>query len=285
VGGFWLATRAIRPIEDISSTAMKIAEGDLSLRINTANTDNELGRLAQVLNSTFTRLEAAFAQQARFTSDASHELRTPLAVIITQMQQALSRERTVDEYRNTLAASLRAAQRMRGLTESLLQLARLDAGLDGQRKEKVDLNLVVRDAVDLIQPLAVQGEITIQQGTGEAIMVLGDAGQLGQVVTNLLSNAIQFNRKGGWIKVEVARREGFAELRVSDNGEGIAEHDLPHVCERFYVADKSRSRLQNRTGLGLSICKAIVEAHKGTLEVTGKLGEGTTVLVKLPIVP
>src|SRR5205823_12651972 len=122
------ASRAIRPIDEISGTALKIAGGDLSQRIDAADTGSELGRLASVLNSTFARLEAAFAHQARFTSDASHELRTPLSVILSQTQTALSRERSEPEYREALEACQRAANRMRRLTESLLELARLDAG-------------------------------------------------------------------------------------------------------------------------------------------------------------
>ena len=138
-GGWWVATRAIRPIEAISATAVKIAGGDLSQRINAADTDSELGRLAGVLNSTFARLEAAFAQQARFTSDASHELRTPVSVILSQTQTALSRERTSPEYREALEACQRAARRMKTLTESLLELARLDAGQEPMKRERFDL--------------------------------------------------------------------------------------------------------------------------------------------------
>src|SRR5204863_3265733 len=134
-GGWWIATRAIQPIADISATATKIAAGDLSQRISAADAENELGRLASVLNSTFARLEAAFAQQARFTADASHELRTPVSVILTQTQTALSRPRTEAEYREALEACQRAAQRMRKLTNSLLELARLDAGQDTVKAE------------------------------------------------------------------------------------------------------------------------------------------------------
>ena len=142
-GGWWVATRAIRPIEAISATAVKIAGGDLSQRINAADTESELGRLAGVLNSTFARLEAAFAQQARFTSDASHELRTPVSVILSQTQTALSRERTSSEYREALEACQRAARRMRKLTESLLELARLDAGQEPMKRERFDLSRIV----------------------------------------------------------------------------------------------------------------------------------------------
>src|SRR5213592_1019500 len=129
-GGWWLSTRAIRPVEEISAAASRISAGNLSERIRAVDPGNELGRLVGVLNSTFARLEAAFAQQKQFTADASHELRTPLAVIISEAQTALSRERSAAEYRESVETCLDSAQQMRRLTESLLQLARLDAGQD-----------------------------------------------------------------------------------------------------------------------------------------------------------
>jgi heavy metal sensor kinase len=281
-GGMWVATRAIRPIEDISATAVKIAAGDLSQRIDTAGTDNELGHLAALLNATFARLETAFGQQARFTSDASHELRTPVTVILTQTQTALSRERPAADYRGALEACQRAAQRMRKLIESLLELARLDAGQEPLKQERFDLSRVARDGVELVRPLAAEHGITIQCGLAP-VECLGDSGRLGQVVVNLLSNAIQFNRDQGEILISAASHERTAVLTVADHGQGIPVADLPHIFERFYRVDKSRSRLQGRSGLGLAICKAIVEAHGGSLEVASQEGQGSTFTVKLPI--
>lgn len=281
-GGMWVATRAIRPIEDISATAVKIAAGDLSQRIDTAGTDNELGHLAALLNATFARLETAFGQQARFTSDASHELRTPVTVILTQTQTALSRERPAADYRGALEACQRAAQRMRKLIESLLELARLDAGQEPLKQERFDLSRVVRDGVELVRPLAAEHGITIQCGLAP-VECLGDAERLGQVVVNLLSNAIQFNRDQGEILISAASHERTAVLTVADHGPGIPAADLPHIFERFYRVDKSRSRLQGRSGLGLAICKAIVEAHGGSLEAASQEGQGSTFTVKLPI--
>ena len=138
-GGWWIATRAIHPIEDISRTAGKIAAGDLTQRINIADMDTELGQLAGVLNSTFARLDAAFAQQTRFTADAAHELRTPVAVMLTQTQSALSRERSAADYRETIEACQRATQRMRRLIETLMVLARLDSGQETLQRTRFDL--------------------------------------------------------------------------------------------------------------------------------------------------
>ena len=280
-GGWWLASRAIRPIEDISATALKIAAGDLSHRINVADTESELGRLAGVLNSTFARLEAAFAHQARFTADASHELRTPVSVIVTQTQTALSRERGAAEYREALEACQRAAKRMRSLTESLLQLARLDAGQEPMQRECFDLARVVHESVDLVRPLAAERRIELECDL-VPVQCLGDAGRIGQVATNLLTNAIHFNRDRGRVRVAVRAEEGAAWLTVADTGVGIPAEDLPHIFERFFRVDKSRSRVQGSNGLGLAISKAIVDSQGGSISVSSQLDKGTTFSVKLP---
>ena len=281
-GGWWVATRAIRPIDAISATAVRIADGDLSQRISAADTESELGRLAGVLNSTFARLEAAFAQQARFTSDASHELRTPVSVILTQTQTALSRERSSVEYREALEACQRAARRMKALTESLLELARLDAGHEPIKRERFDLLGVARDCVELLRPLAAERGIQIHCNV-PPMECLGDAERIGQVVTNLLTNAIHFNRDQGEVRLSARAENGAVLLTVADTGQGIPAEDIPHLFERFYRVDKSRSRIQGRNGLGLAICKAIVDAHGGSIEVSSQAGVGSTFTVSLPL--
>ncbi len=281
-GGWWLAAGAIRPIEDISGTAVKIAAGDLSQRISIDDTENELGRLAGVLNSTFARLEAAFAQQGQFTADAAHELRTPVTVILTQTQTALKHQRDADEYRGTIEACQRAAQRMRRLLESLLELTRLDAGQEPMRQRRFDLAHTVRDCVELVQPLASEREIKIQSEL-PTLESVGDPERLAQVFTNLLTNAIHYNKDNGLVRVTVQRQNGSALVSVTDTGRGISAEDLPRVFERFYRADKSRSGAAGQNGLGLSISKAIVEAHGGAIEVTSQPGHGTNFTVRLPL--
>lgn len=280
-GGWLMSGRALRPVEEIGSTAAKISAGDLSQRISLADTESELGRLAGVLNATFARLEAAFANQARFTSDASHELRTPVSVILTQTQTALTRERDPEEYRETLTACQRAAQRMRRLTDSLLELAKFDAGQNPLSRERLDLGNVAREAVDLVRPLAEERGIQLDCEIGR-VECLGDPGRIGQVAANFLTNAIRFNREHGLVRIRVAAHNGTALLAVSDTGPGIPEQHVPHVFERFYVVDESRSRRDGSTGLGLAICKAIADAHNGNIRVESRVGEGTTFTLELP---
>ena len=280
-GGWWLASRAIRPIDDISAAASRIATGDLSHRISTGEMDNELGQLASVLNSTFSRLEAAFAQQARFTADASHELRTPLSVILSQSQMALARERPPAEYRETLEACQRAAQRMRRLMESLLELARLDAGQEAMKKLPFDLARTTGEVVDLLRPLAEERKVSLRSDLAVA-ECLGDSERLAQVITNLVSNAIYHHRPGGEVNIITRRDEASVTLNVADNGPGISPEHLPHIFDRFYRADTARTTSHGHTGLGLAISKAIVEAHAGTIEVESSPGAGARFTVRLP---
>ncbi len=278
-GGWWFVSRALHPIENISAAAVKISGGDLSQRINVAETESELGKLASVLNSTFARLDAAFAQQKQFASDAAHELRTPVTVILTQTQTALNRERSAPEYRETIAACQRAAQRMRKLIHALLELARLDAGQESLKRLRFDFSSSVNECIALIKPIAGERGVNIFSELAP-VEITGDSERLAQVVTNLLTNAIQYNKPEGEVRVKLASQDGLAILTVSDTGPGIPAEDLPHVFKRFYRGDKSRTG--KNAGLGLAIAKAIVEAHGGTIEVSSGEDAGTTFTVRLP---
>jgi two-component system OmpR family sensor kinase len=278
-GGWWVSSVAIRPIRIISTTARKIAEGDLAQRINVTETESELGGLAAVLNSTFTRLENAFNEQKQFTADAAHELRTPVAVILTQTQSVLNRERSGTEYRETLEACQRAAQRMKRLIESLLELARFDAGQQPIKDAPLDLAAVATESVELVRPLAAERKVTVTSHL-PPMPCRGDSDRLGQVVTNLLTNAIQYNREGGRVSITGSSTKGIAQVTIEDTGTGIPPADLPQVFKRFFRGDQSRTG--GRNGLGLAISKAIVDAHGGTIEVSSQEGKGSAFTIKLP---
>jgi len=278
LGGWWMAARAMRPVAKISETAEKIATGDLSQRIPTATSDDELGKLAGVLNSTFARLDAAFTQQARFTADAAHELRTPVAAVLMHAQDGLASAPLTSGQRECFDACQRAARRMTRLIDSLLELARLDAGQEPMKREPCDLADVANDCLDLVQTLADARNITLELHLDPA-PCLGDAQRLGQVVTNLLINAIEHTR--GRIIIATRRENDHATLTVTDNGPGIAAEHLPHLFDRFYRADPSRTRGTQHNGLGLAISKAITEAHCGTLRAINSDGGGARFVVKL----
>ena len=280
-GGWWVCTQALRPIADISAAATQIASGDFTQRISTTKSRNELGELITVLNSTFARLDAAFTRQACFTADAAHELRTPVTVILMHTQIGLASVCSEEGRREALAASQRAAQRMRRLTESLLTLARLDSGETAAARKSCDLSQITSEAVEILRPLAqAQGlELSVELAPAQ---LTGNAEQLSQVVTNLVSNAIHYNRPGGRVSAKVAGEGAAAVLVVTDTGEGIGPEDLPHIFERFYRADKARSSTTGRVGLGLAITQAIVQAHDGNIEAASELGKGSIFTVRLP---
>jgi signal transduction histidine kinase len=280
-GGWWLASRAIRPLDAITATAVRIADGRLDERIDIRETDSELGQLARVLNSTFSRLEASFAQQARFTADAAHELRTPLSVIISQAQLGLRGERSSTEYREMLDACLRAARRMHKLTQALLELARHDAGAVALEMQACDLATVAGETVDLLDASAAERGLQIHREFAPA-PCRADPERVAQILLNLLSNALEHTPAGGHITVRTGTDATAAYASIADTGPGIAAEHLPRLFDRFYRAEDSRNRRTGGAGLGLAICKAIADAHAGALEVASEVGKGSTFTLRLP---
>ncbi len=284
VGGGWLSGRTMRPISTMGDIAKNISAENLSQRIDLQETDSELGQLAYVLNQTFDRLESAFEQQARFTADASHELRTPLAVIVSQIELALSKPRSNEEYLAALETCQRASRRMRQLIDSLLLLARFDSGQPDLNCGPLDLSEVATESVELLRPLADERQIKLGSDI-VPVPFVGDRERLGQVLINLLSNAIRYNHDGGRVDVRVERVNGDAVVSVSDTGIGIPASDLPHIFERFFRVDQTRSRADGGSGLGLAICQSVVVAHGGQITARSEPQRGTTLEVRLPFSP
>ena len=277
---WWIASRVTRPLAEVSRTAKQIAAGDLSRRINLAETEDELGDVANVLNETFARLEGAFARQKQFTADASHELRTPVSLILAHAQGALLHEHSPGEYREALADCAQAAQRMKTLLESLLDFARFDADAEPIQREPCDLAALTRDCTALHRPLADAKRLRLEFDL-QPTPCHADPARLTQVITNLLTNAIRVTPADGTITLRT-RQDGSARFTISDTGSGIAPDQLPHIFERFRRVDASRTRATGGTGLGLAICKAIVEAHGGSIAVESEIAKGSTFTVLLP---
>ena len=280
-GGWWAGGRALQPLAVITATAGRLSATTLGERLPVTDPGNELGQLATVLNAMLGRLDSAFTQQTRFISDAAHELRTPVTVMLTQTQTALLRDRPAPEYRASLEACQRAATRMRQLIESLLALARLDAGDQPMKRLRFDLAHAATEQIELLTPLAAARSITFHHDLTPFAME-GDPDYLTLVTANLLTNAIHYNRDGGEIHVTLQWDGKEAVLTVADTGEGMAPAALARIFDRFYRADQSRSLPAGRTGLGLAITKSIVETHRGSITVESTPGEGTTFTVRLP---
>lgn len=282
--GAALAGRAMRPLERIGESARRIAAGAHSERITTTGLPEELASLAGLLNEGFDQIEDTLARQRRFTADASHELRTPVSVLLTQTQATLAHARSEAEYRATLEACQRAADRMRRLVESMLVLARLDSGEEPIRREPADLNAVAAEAIESVLPLARAHGIPLgfhpAPGPVEATV---DEVQVGQVLLNLLGNAIAYNRAGGSVEVTTGRLETGLFVRVSDTGIGIAPDHLPRLFDRFYRVDGSRTNPRGHAGLGLAISSKILQHHGGRITVESEPGKGSVFTAWFPV--
>lgn len=275
-----IASRVTRPLVEISRTARQIAAGDLSQRVPLVETRDEVGEVAQVLNETFARLEEAFARQAQFTADASHELRTPVSLILAHAQGALLHEQSADDYREALGDCAEAAKRMKKLIDTLLELARFDAGSESIHREPCDLADLTRECAHRLQPLMDENGLHLDLDFASA-PCSADPTRLSQVINNLLTNAIEATPETGTITLKTGSTEDGVFLTVRDTGRGIPPEDLPHLFERFRRIDSSRTRSTGGTGLGLAICKSVVEAHGGRISFESELGEGSTFSVHL----
>jgi signal transduction histidine kinase len=298
LGGYFLAWRALRPVQVITRTARAIGETDLSQRLN-LNSQDELGELAGTFDQMLERLQAAFNRQRQFTADASHELRTPLTIVGLETSHALANKRSAQEYDRTLRVIQSENDYMAHLVNDLLTLARMDAGQTGLKLEEVDLSDVSLEAVERLAPLAARKKVELRTGELPELLVMGDRQFLLQMVTNLVENAIKYSTgEQSQVHVETGQREGLAWLQVADNGLGIPAEHLPHLFERFYRVDKARARdsvdgeeasqADGETpgsGLGLAIVKWIVQAHGGQVTVQSELGKGTTFEATLPLMP
>ena len=281
-GGVFLARKAFNPVEQITKTAQEIGEQDLSQRIK-VSTKDELGRLSTTLNHMIDRIERAFKRQKEFTGDASHELRAPLAVIRAEATLTLEKERDAEAYRRSLEVIAQESDKMSVVINQLLTLARADTGKEQLAFKIIDMAEFLGDVCDDIAILCREKELTLQLSSFDKVSVHGDKRSLRSLMVNLLGNAIRYTPIGGTISVGLRREGQLAVVTIRDTGIGIPPEDLPYIFKRFYRVDKARSRNVGGSGLGLSICKQIIDIHKGKIEVESSMKKGSTFYVKIPI--
>jgi heavy metal sensor kinase len=283
-GGYWISTRALAPVDQIAQTARTISAQNLSSRLVVPKTGDELQRLSETLNGMLERLEAAFKKITQFTADASHELRTPVAVMRTRAELSLRKARSADEYRDVIAEVLAELEKTSGLIEQLMFLARADSGAETLHFTNTNVAEVLREACHQGSALAEAKQIGFQERiSGDSMWIQGDATSLRRLFLILIDNAVKYTPANGQVEVSLQRNDGYAVAQVRDTGIGIAEADLPNVFERFYRADKARSRESGGVGLGLSIGRWITEVHAGTIEVQSSPGRGSSFQIRLPI--
>jgi heavy metal sensor kinase len=284
-GGYWLMRRSLQPVDEITKRAEGITSTNLSERLPVIRSGDELERLSMSLNRMIERLDNAFEQINRFSADASHELRTPLTILQLELEGIAQNHRRDAALGDQIGSALEETHRMSRIVESLLTISRLDAGEVKMEKSRLDLGELAASTAGEMKLLAEERSIGLRIRAESGVHVLGDRVRLQQIILNLIDNSIKYTQVGGMIEVRVDREGNSAILEVSDNGLGIPAHALPHVFERFYRADKARSRATGGAGLGLSIVKAICAAHNGEIKVSSQEGRGSSFRVELPLSP
>jgi signal transduction histidine kinase len=280
--GWVVAGRVLRPIGRITSVARDIQATDLSRRIELPGPEDELKQLADTFDAMLARLGAAFAAQRQFTADASHELRNPLAIIRTNVDVALADPHAdPDDLRHTMIVVKRASDRMARLVDDLLALARRQEPT--LEYEPVDLGVAVTEASDDFVVPAAARQIVLDRAIAPGVVVMGDRDALKRAVANLLDNAVRLAPAGSRIRLATGSEGDRAWIAVADEGPGISPEDQPHVFDRFWRADKARSRADGGSGLGLAIVRQIIESHGGEVRLQSKVGVGSSFVLWLPV--
>ncbi len=303
LGGLFLANKALKPVDRITQTARMITSQNLNQRIQTLKVKDEISRLIDTFNEMISRLDHSFRQIKQFTTDASHELKTPLTILKGEVEVALRKRRDAHEYERILESNLEEINRMTKIVEDLLLLSKADIGEIRLNKEDIPLNRFLKGLTEQMKVLAQPKNIRIEVLTGgnnngeEEIHIFGDTLRMRELFINLIDNGIKYTEPGGSILITLAKEmnghmtsspdnqydQGYAKVVITDTGIGIAKEDQEKIFNRFFRVDKARSREQGGSGLGLSICKWIVEAHQGEISVESELGKGSSFIVKLPL--
>lgn len=292
---FWgarvLAGNVLEPVDRIRQEVEAITDGrSLHRRVAVdvaGSRDDEMSRLTTTLNAMIGRLETSFAALRRFTADASHELKTPLTVLRADVERAMSASTSSNDQAVALEEALQETARMAALVDSLLTLARADEGRFDLHRERVDLREIAQEVYETAVILGEPNELSVTMPRADEVTVLGDRLRLRQLFLNLAENATKYTPRNGKVQLALEREGETAQFIVKDTGIGISAADLPHVFERFWRADRARSRVTERggNGLGLAICQWIAQAHGGELTVQSRLHRGSVFTATLPVAP
>jgi signal transduction histidine kinase len=284
LAGYWLAGRATQPVADILRTAERLRPTRLGDRLPVTGTGDELDRVAITINALLDKVADHVDRQEHFVADAAHELRGPLAAIQSSLEVAMTHERSPEEQRDTLADVLDVTRHLSKLSNDLLLLAESADSSAPRGQDRVDLARLANQAVGMFAGVSEERGIALTHAGDEPVFVTGEASRLRQVISNLLDNALRFTPRGGCVMVTVVHDDAEGILTVTDNGTGIAADHLDRIFDRFYKADPARTHgeMQRSGGLGLSICRSLVEASGGSIAIASKTGSGTRVTVRLP---
>jgi two-component system, OmpR family, heavy metal sensor histidine kinase CusS len=282
LGVWWITRKALQPLQEVAAAAEQIDAKALNQRLPQPRVEDEIGRLVQVLNHAFDRLERSFEQATRFSSDASHELKTPLTIMRGEIESALKTEVDNPQIESLLDGLLAETQRLCDIVEKLLLLSRADAGALTLTKEILDFSSICHELVEDAQILTKPKRITTEFEISPDVKVLADESYLRRMLLNLLDNSIKYNLEGGSLSISLTKSGALAVFRIANTGPGIPKEHENRVFERFYRADPSRSSDTSGSGLGLSICQEIVAAHGGQMWLEQPRSGWTAFIVALP---
>lgn len=283
ITGHWMAGRALAPLSRLARATGAIDAANLQQRVPVRGANDELDNVAHAFNQALERIEHAVGEMRQFSSALAHELRTPLAILRGEAELALRQSLSPEDLRQRLAVQIEEFDKLTRLINQILTLARAEAGEIVLRKDAVDLAALSQAIIDQLETVADAKGVGLTCDATGSVPVTGDAGWLERLLLILLDNAIKFTPAGGHVSVRLLRDQGSARLDVCDTGPGIPPESVPHVFERFYRADPARSRQTEGAGLGLALAKWIVEHHAGTINVTSRPAEGSTLTVRLKL--
>ena len=280
--GYFMAKKALKPVDQIRRAAVKISSSNLDEKIDIAGRRDELGRLAETFNAMIGRLKDAFQRINQFSIDVSHELKTPLTILKGETEVALRKEREKDDYQKLLLSNLEEIDRMSCIIDDLLLLSKADTKEINLNIEEVALRDLIMDVCMDMKVVADKKDVELQISELEDVRLKGDELKLRRMLLNIVENGIKYSHVGGKVSVSSYVNDGYAKIDVKDDGIGISEEDIKYVFDRFYRADRSRKR-ESGSGLGLSISRWIAGAHKGSIEVKSQPTLGSMFTIKLPI--
>lgn len=284
-GSWWIAQRALRPVATITAAAAQITAERLDARLPAPRVADEIGRLTEVLNGMFDRLQRSFEQANRFTADAAHELRTPLTIMRGQIEEALRSGGFSPEQQRLLAGLLEENMGLQQISDNLLLLAKFDTGRNPVAPKLVDLSALLADVREDADMLAATRHLQVAAAIAPGLQVRGDAVMLRRVALNLVDNAVKFNREGGELRLSLQPEGADAVFAVANTGPGIPESRRGTLFQRFYRADIGRNSETGGSGLGLSLCREIAVAHGGSIELGRATADLTEFVVRLPLAP
>jgi signal transduction histidine kinase len=279
-GGWLMARRALSGVNAIKKTASEISRGALDRRVTVTGRHDEIDQLAETFNEMLSRVQAVIEQMREITENIAHDLRSPITRMRGTAELVLIQNDSNEEHVAMAGTIVEECDHLLSMINTMLDISEAEAGLLPLRAEETDLLAILVDLCDFYQPLADDRQVKFIINGTETLIVSGDRGKLQRIFANLLDNALKYTHAGGTITLTATGDAEAVEVKVGDTGEGINENDLPHIFDRFFRSEKSRSEPGN--GLGLSLAQAFVLLHQGTIAVTSRVGQGSTFAVTLP---